>query len=141
VVPPGSAGRLPTAEVVALYRRRMHIEQGFRDFKTPLGVRGLQLQVRMSERVGRLLMAFTLAYALVVSLGLTRVAEQARARLEDRRSAGRHGTTKILSARTVAALLPGGLCGELLARLAATVTWLLARTLDGSGLYPVALTL
>lgn len=138
VVPPGSAGRLPTADVVALYRRRMHIEQGFRDFKTHLGIRGLRLQVRISERVQRLLMAFTLAYALVVALGLTRVADQARERLEDRRSAGRHGTTKILSARTVAALL---LCGELLARLAATVSWLLARTLDGSGLYPVALTL
>lgn len=115
VVPPGSTMRLPTAEVVSLYRRRMHIEQGFRDFKTHLGVRGLRLQVRISERVQRLLMAFTLAYALVVALGLTRVAEQARARLEDRRSALRHGTAKILSARTVAALLLCGLCGELLA--------------------------
>lgn len=141
VVPPGSAAWLPTAEVVALYRRRMHIEQGFRDFKTHLGVRGLHLQVRMSERVGRLLMAFTLAYALVVALGLTQVAEEARVRLEDRRAAARHGTAKILSARTIAALLLCGLCRELLARLSTTVAWLLARTLNGAGLYYVALAL
>lgn len=141
VVPPGSAAWLPTAEVVALYRRRMHIEQGFRDFKTHLGVRGLRLEVRISERVGRLLMAFTLAYALVVALGLTQVAEDARVRLEDRRAAARHGTAKILSARTTAALLLCGLCRELLARLSATVAWLLARTLNGAGLYDVALTL
>ena len=83
VVPPGSAAALPTAQVVALYRRRMHIERGFRDFKTDLAVRGLQLQVRISERVERLLMAFTLAYALVVALGVSRLAEEARERLED----------------------------------------------------------
>ncbi len=86
-------------------------------------------------------MAFTLAYALVVSLGLTQVAEQARVRLEDQRPAARHGTAKILSARTIAALLLCGLCGELLARLSATVAWLLAHTLRGAGLYHVALTL
>lgn len=141
VVPPGSAAWLPTAEVVALYRRRMHIEQGFRDFKTHLGVRGLRLQVRISERVGRLLMAFTLAYALVVSLGMTQLAEQARERLEDRRATIRHGTARILSARTVAALLLGGLCIEVLARLALLVDQLLARTLAGAGLYHVALAL
>lgn len=141
VVPPGSAGWLPTPEVVTLYRRRMHIEQGFRDFKTHLGVRGLRLQVRISERVGRLLMAFTLAYALVVALGLTQVAEHARARLEDQRPQARHGTAKILSARTLAALLLSGLCGELLACLSATVAWLLTHTLHGAGLYHVALTL
>lgn len=141
VVPPGSAAWLPTAEVVALYRRRMHIEQGFRDFKTHLGVRGLRLQVRVSERVQRLLMAFTLAYALVVVLGMSRLAEQARARLEDQRDTGRHGTARILSVRTVAALLLGGLCAELLDRLARTVAQLLTCTLAGRGLYYIALTL
>jgi len=137
VVPPGSADALPTEEVVALYRRRMHIEQGFRDFKTHLGVRGLQLQVRISERVQRLLMAFTLAYALVVALGMTRLCEEARARLEDRRRGNRHGTNRILSARTVAALLLAGLCPELLKKLAMTVDTLLRRTLKGRGLYNV----
>lgn len=141
VVPPGSAAWLPTGEVVALYRRRMHIEQGFRDFKTHLGVRGLRLQVRVSERVQRLLMAFTLAYALVVALGLSRLAAEARARLEDARDGQRHGTVRILSVRTVAALLLGGLCAELLGRLARTIAVLLARTLAGRGLYHVALTL
>ncbi|MBI3077118.1 MAG: transposase [Deltaproteobacteria bacterium] len=141
VVPPGSAAQLPTAEVVALYRRRMHVEQGFRDFKTHLGVRGLRLQVRISERVQRLLMAFTLAYALVVSLGMTAVAEQARRRLEDRRATARHGTGRILSARTVAALLLCGLCVEVLVRLATTIRRLLARLLAGAGLYRLAPTL
>ncbi|MBI2197918.1 MAG: transposase [Candidatus Rokubacteria bacterium] len=141
VVPPGSAATFPTDEVVALYRRRMQIEQGFRDFKTHLGVRGLRLEVRISERVQRLLMAFTLAYGLVVALGLSAVAERARERVEDGRARARHGTTRILSARTVAALLLGGLCAEFLAELATTIARLFARTLDGRGLYHVAPTL
>jgi len=141
VVPPGSAAALPTAQVVALYRQRMHIEQGFRDFKTHLGVRGLRLQVRISERVERLLMAFTLAYALVVALGMSRLAEEARERLEDRRPTERHGTGRILSVRTVAALLLGGLCAELLARLAVTIEHLLTRTRAARGLYHIAPTL
>ena len=59
------------ADVVRTYRRRMQIEQSFRDFKTHLGVRGLQLKVRVAERLGRLLLAFCLAYALLVLLGAT----------------------------------------------------------------------
>lgn len=141
VVPPGSARRVPDGEVVRLYRRRMHVEQGFRDFKTHLGVRGLQLQVRVSQRVERLLMAFTLAYALVVSLGMTRVAERARERLEDRRRGSRHGTDRILSVRTIAALLLGGLCVEFLRALARTIDRLVQRTLASAGLYYVALRL
>ncbi len=116
----------------------MHIEQGFRDFKTDLGVRGLQLQVRISERVERLLMAFTLAYALVVALGVSRLAEEARERLDDRRPAERHRTGCILSARTVAALPLGYLCAKLLARLAATIEHLPTRTLAARGLYHIA---
>jgi hypothetical protein len=140
-VPPGSADRLPTPEVVALYRRRMDIERGFRDFKTHLGVRGLRLEVGISERVQRLLMAFTLAYALVVALGMSRLAEEARVRLEDGRATARHRTTRILSVRTIAALLLCGLWAERLRRLARAVDRLLARTLAGAGLYHVALTL
>jgi hypothetical protein len=113
----------------------MSIEQGFRDFKTHLGVRGLQLQVRITERVQRLLQAFTLAYALIVSLGMTPVAQMARRRLEDPRITARHATTKILSARTVAALLLCGLRGELLLSLQATLHQLISYTLAGQGLY------
>ena len=47
----------------------MQIEQGFRDFKTHLGVRGLRLQVRVAERLGRLLVGFCLAYAVLLLLG------------------------------------------------------------------------
>jgi hypothetical protein len=97
--------------------------------------------VRVSERVQRLLMAFALAYALVVALGLSRLAAAARVRLEDARDDRRHGTVRILSVRTVAAFLLGGLCAELLGRLARTIAVLLARTLAGRGLYHVALTL
>jgi hypothetical protein len=140
-VPAGSAHWLPTAEVVELYRRRMHVEQGFRDFKTHLGLRGLRLEVRIAPRVERLLMAFTLAYALVVVLGMTEVAERARERLEDARPRGRHGTTRILSARTVGALLLGGFCAELTAAVIATFAWLITWILKGAGLYCLALRL
>jgi hypothetical protein len=141
VVPPGSARRVGDAEVVALYRRRMHVEQGFRDFKTHLGVRGLQLQVRISARIERLLMAFALAYALVVSLGMTRVVEGARPRLEDRRPSARHGTDRVLSVRTVAALLLGGLCSEFVRALCCTIERLVRRACGGAGMYYVALRL
>lgn len=141
LVPPGSAAWLPKEKVVALYRQRMSIEQGFRDFKTHLGVRGLQLQVRITERVQRLLQAFTLAYALIVSLGMSRVAREARQRLEDRRCTPRHKSTQILSARTVAALLLSGLCSELLHSLTLTIHRLILRTLSGQGLYHIPLLL
>ncbi len=141
LVPPGSADWFPTAQVAALYRRRMSIEQGFRDFKTHLGARGLQLQVRITERVQRLLQAFTLAYALIVSLGMSRVAEEARQRLEDCRCTPRHATTRILSARTIAALLLCGLCAELLQSLMRTINQLIHRTLVGQGLYHIPLSL
>lgn len=51
LVPPGSAQFLPTLEGVTLYGRRMFIEQGFRDFQTYFGARGLPLQVRITETV------------------------------------------------------------------------------------------
>jgi hypothetical protein len=138
LVPPRSRETLPDHDVVALYRQRMRIEQGFRDFKTHLGLRGLHLEVRVTERVQRLLLAFTLAYALVVALGVSKLAEEARERLEDSRAATRHGTARILSARSIAALLLCGLCRELLKRLTATIRRLIARALAGDGLYYVA---
>lgn len=138
LVPPRSRETLPDHDVVALYRQRMRIEQGFRDFKTHLGLRGLRLEVRVSERVQRLLLAFTLAYALVVALGVSKLAEDARKRLEDPRAATRHGTARILSARSLAALLLCGLCRELLKRLTSTIRRLVARALAGDGLYYVA---
>jgi hypothetical protein len=65
VVPVDSAALWRPAEIVAPYRERMQIEQSFRDFKTHLGLRGLRLQVRVAERMGRLLLAFCLTYALL----------------------------------------------------------------------------
>ena len=138
LLPPGSSDTLPDHEVVAMYRRRMRIEQGFRDFKTHLGLSGLRLQVRVSERTQRLLLAFTLAYSLVVALGTTRVAEDVRERLESSRRTDRHGTSRILSARSVAALMLCGLCIEILSRLAKTLDRLANRALAGEGLYHCA---
>jgi hypothetical protein len=117
----------------------MHIEHGLRDFKTHSGVRALRLQVRISERVQRLLMTFTLADALVVALGLNQLA--ARARLEGRYAVARHGTARILSARPGPARLLGGLCKELLARLVLPVGRLLTRTLEGTSLNHITPTL
>lgn len=69
LVPPDSEPWLPTDEVVQLYRQRMQIEHCFRDWKSHLGLRGLHLQVRNSERLLRLLIGFTLAYLIVLLLG------------------------------------------------------------------------
>ncbi len=55
LVPPKSEKVLPTRTILALYRERMQIEQAFRDFKTHLGLRGLKLKVKVTERMGRLL--------------------------------------------------------------------------------------
>lgn len=71
LVPPGSASVLPTATVVALYRERMQVEQSFRDFKSHFGLRGLRLKVRVTERMGRLLLAFAIAYSLALVLGVS----------------------------------------------------------------------
>ena len=97
LVPAGSEPLLPTAAVVALYRERMQVEHSFRDFKTHLGLRGLQLKVRVAPRTGRLLLAFTLAYCLALVLGSSEEAGQARAELESPRRTARHGTCRTLS--------------------------------------------
>lgn len=93
------------AQVVQLYRRRMQIEQSFRDFKTHLGVRGLQLRARVPERLGRLLLAFCLVYAVLLLLGVTPAGVRARRDLEILRQQPRHGTRRTLSALSVAMLM------------------------------------
>jgi hypothetical protein len=69
LVPARSEDKLPTHDVVQLYRERMHIELTFRDWKTHLGVRGLRLEVDQAARLSRLLLALSVAYILVVLLG------------------------------------------------------------------------
>jgi hypothetical protein len=83
----------------------MQIEQSFRDFKTHLGLRGLPLQVEVAARMGRLLMAFCLAYILGVLLGDSPLGQRARQAFEIPRRHPRHGTTRTLSALTLAMLM------------------------------------
>jgi hypothetical protein len=83
----------------------MQIEQGFRDWKTHLGVRGLRLQVRQAERLTRLLLAFSLAYILVVLLGASKLAGRWRPRFETRRGQPRHGTRTVLSVLSLGRLM------------------------------------
>ena len=105
LVPPDREALLPTATVVRLYRERMQVEQAFRDFKTHLGLRGLQLKVRVAERLGRLLLAFCLAYCLAVVLGASPAGCAARPTFEIRRRRPRHGTRRTLSVLSVAMLM------------------------------------
>jgi hypothetical protein len=69
IAPPDSESWLPTEEVVRLYAERIQIEHCFRDWKSHLGLRGLHLAVERTQRLLRLLMAFTLAYLLTLLLG------------------------------------------------------------------------
>ncbi len=104
LVPANSSGQLPTADVVALYRDRMHIELTFRDWKTHLGVRGLRLEVDAAPRLGRLLLALSLAYILAILLGAGPLARDVRAYAEVLRSTPRHGTRRRLGALTIGIL-------------------------------------
>jgi hypothetical protein len=104
LVPAGSAAHLPTDEVVALYRERMHIELTFRDWKTHLGIRGLRLEVDVAPRLGRLLLALSLAYILAVLLGAGPLAHRVRAHAEVLRPTPRHGTRRRLSALSIGIL-------------------------------------
>ena len=105
VVPAGSAALWSAAEIVACYRERMQIEQSFRDFKTHLGLRGLRLQVRIAERMGRLLLAFCLTYALLLFLGSSPEGEAARQDLEVPRRQPRHGTGRTQSVLSIGRLM------------------------------------
>ena len=97
LVPPGSEKTLPTEEVVCWYRSRMQIEQGFRDWKTHLGVRGLKLESNRAVRLGRLLLAFALAYICLLLLGSHDSVQSNRLRFETLRRTPRHGTRRTLS--------------------------------------------
>ena len=105
LVPSGSESLLPTLQVVALYRSRMRIEQGFRDWKTHRGVRSLHLKVNRATRLGRLLLALTLAYIALLLFGAGPWAQLQRRRFEVRRLRARHGTQDTLSVLTLARLL------------------------------------
>jgi len=105
LVPVAYRKLLETDLVVDLYRERMQIEQSFRDFKTHLGLRGLNLQTDIASRMGRLLLAFCLAYILCVLLGESSLGQQARRGFEIPRHTARHGTRRTLSALSIAMLI------------------------------------
>jgi hypothetical protein len=105
LVPVAYRSVLQTELVVDLYRERMQIEQSFRDFKTHLGLRGLNLQIDIAPRMGRLLLAFCLAYVLCVLLGESPLGQQARRGFEIPRRIPRHGTRRTLSALSIAMLI------------------------------------
>jgi hypothetical protein len=105
LVPVAYRNLLETELVVNLYRERMQIEQSFRDFKTHLGLRGLNLQIDIAARMGRLLLAFCLAYILCVLLGESSLGQQARKGFEIPRHTARHGTRRTLSALSIAMLI------------------------------------
>ncbi len=88
-----------------LYAKRMSIEQGFRDWKTHLGVRGLIFYgANPAPRVTRLLLAFSLSYLLFLALGSTQEAQAVRAFVEITRHKPRHGITRTLSVLSIGIL-------------------------------------
>ncbi len=103
LVPSGTS--LTAEEIVDLYGRRMSIEQGFRDWKTHLGVRGLVFYGdNPAPRLTRLLLAFSLSYLLCLALGSTEEAQTVRAFVEIKRRKPRHGTTRTLSVLSIGIL-------------------------------------
>lgn len=100
-----SATSLTAEQIVELYSKRMSIEQGFRDWKTHLGVRGLVFHGdNPAPRLTRLLLAFSLSYLLCLALGSTKEAQRVRAFLEIERRKPRHGTTRTLSVLSIGIL-------------------------------------
>lgn len=102
IVPPGKEEILPTEEVVRWYRTRMNIEVKFRDFKSCLGVRGLKLQVRKAEKIGRLLVCLAIVYILLLVIGDSDLGKQLRKEIEVKRKRRRHGTRRTLSVLSIA---------------------------------------
>ena len=103
LVPSGTS--LTAEEIVELYAKRMSIEQGFRDWKTHLGVRGLVFYGdNPAPRLTRLLLAFSLSYLLCLALGSTEEAQVVRAFVEIKRYKPRHGTTRTLSVLSIGIL-------------------------------------
>jgi len=82
----------------------MRIEVSFRDFKSWLGVRGLHLKVRRTERLSRLLAALAIGYILLLALGDSPLGKQLREELEILRHRARHGTRRTLSVLSIALL-------------------------------------
>jgi len=100
-----SATSLTAEEIVELYAKRMSIEQGFRDWKTHLGVRGLIFYGdNPAPRLTRLLLAFSLSYLLCLALGSTEEALAVRVFVEIQRRKPRHGTTRTLSVLSIGIL-------------------------------------
>ena len=96
---------LRAEEIVQLYAKRMSIEQGFRDWKTHLGVRGLIFYGdNPAPRLTRLLLAFSLSYLLCLALGSTEESQAVRAFVEIKRRKPRHGTTRTLSVLSIGIL-------------------------------------
>jgi hypothetical protein len=103
LVPSGTS--LTAQQIVDLYAKRMSIEQGFRDWKTHLGVRGLIFfGTDPSPRLTRLLLAFSLSYLLCLALGSTQAALTVRSFVEIERHRPRHGTTRTLSVLSIGIL-------------------------------------
>jgi len=103
LVPAGTS--LTAEEIAQLYAKRMSIEQGFRDWKTHLGVRGLEfIGVNPAPRLTRLLLAFSLSYLLCLALGSTPEAQAVRAFAEIPRRKPRHGTRRTLSVLSIGIL-------------------------------------
>ena len=103
LVPSGTS--LTAQQIVELYAKRMSIEQGFRDWKTHLGVRGLVFYGdNPAPRLTRLLLAFSLSYLLCLALGSTEEAQAVRAFVEIKRHKPRHGTTRTLSVLSIGIL-------------------------------------
>jgi hypothetical protein len=100
-----SGTSLTSQEIVDLYAKRMSIEQGFRDWKTHLGVRGLIFYGdNPAPRLTRLLLAFSLSYLLCLALGSTEASIAVRAFVEIPRHKPRHGTTRTLSVLSIGIL-------------------------------------
>jgi len=92
-------------EIVDLYAKRMSIEQGFRDWKTHLGVRGLVFRVSdPAPYLTRLLLAFSLSYLICLALGASEEAQRVRDFVEIPRHKPRHQTTRTLSALSIGIL-------------------------------------
>lgn len=92
-------------EIVDLYAQRMSIEQGFRDWKTHLGVRGLIFRVSdPAPLLTHLLLAFSLSYLICLALGATEEAQEVRAFVEIPRHKPRHQTIRTLSALSIGIL-------------------------------------
>jgi len=103
LVPPETS--LTAEAIVELYAKRMSIEQGFRDWKTHLGVRGLEfIGENPAPRLTRLLLAFSLSYLLCLALGSIPEAQAVRVFAEIPRRKPRHGTRRTLSVLSIGIL-------------------------------------